>query len=409
MPPTDELNPRFPLELEREIFEVAAQEDLSSIPHLLLVAHRVEIWTEPVLYRTLIVIRRFVEVVDTLHPPAIPPKTLLQLLNVRPASFFHEHVRNLFFGGDATRMSASSTSAILSSSLFAAMAPRRLYVLSLLGNLHSADFDSSQQLFSRLTHLCLDCFDFPHDSADLAVLPCLTHLAVNNHMELERLNCTYLEAALAGCAGLTVLVVVHFDEGDEDTELSARFAHDPRVVQLLVYDIEEDWKSGATGGEDCWIRADSIIRERQLRKTTGSNGLLLHSMNSNSWNGSFSWGSIREKYSMRLTVPSAGAGGNGSSIEAMLLRLRLRGRLLDVGSRLPFGAIFGIAQAKDNQPVKPQRSLRVRLLLRVVAEDLDEVEIDGMMTVGKSNICIGDGDMFILDLNLTMPSALERR
>ncbi|KAJ7059732.1 hypothetical protein C8F01DRAFT_1145482, partial [Mycena amicta] len=45
--------PRLPRELEREIFELAAEIHPSTVAVLLRVAHRVQEWTEPFLYRTI--------------------------------------------------------------------------------------------------------------------------------------------------------------------------------------------------------------------------------------------------------------------------------------------------------------------------------------------------------------------
>ncbi|KAJ6481924.1 hypothetical protein C8R45DRAFT_314872 [Mycena sanguinolenta] len=42
--------PRLPAELDRQIFELAGTSQSKSIPTLFLIAHRVKIWLEPVLY-----------------------------------------------------------------------------------------------------------------------------------------------------------------------------------------------------------------------------------------------------------------------------------------------------------------------------------------------------------------------
>ncbi|KAJ7879703.1 hypothetical protein B0H13DRAFT_1571256, partial [Mycena leptocephala] len=47
--------PLLPPELERIIFELAAFVNPASMPSLLLVAPRVKIWIEPLLYETLII------------------------------------------------------------------------------------------------------------------------------------------------------------------------------------------------------------------------------------------------------------------------------------------------------------------------------------------------------------------
>ncbi|KAJ7108160.1 hypothetical protein C8R44DRAFT_803721 [Mycena epipterygia] len=47
------LEARFPLELERAIFELCARSRPPTIPGLLRVAHRVRAWLEPLLYEML--------------------------------------------------------------------------------------------------------------------------------------------------------------------------------------------------------------------------------------------------------------------------------------------------------------------------------------------------------------------
>ncbi|KAJ7847805.1 hypothetical protein B0H14DRAFT_3453508 [Mycena olivaceomarginata] len=44
----------LPVELERKIFEIAAQSNSMFIPTLLLVAHRVKTWLEPMLYSVVV-------------------------------------------------------------------------------------------------------------------------------------------------------------------------------------------------------------------------------------------------------------------------------------------------------------------------------------------------------------------
>ncbi|KAJ6564485.1 hypothetical protein B0H19DRAFT_79022 [Mycena capillaripes] len=82
--------PIHPEDLEREIFEISAHSQPVFILTLMLVARRVKIWLEPLLYRTI--------VLD--HPleghPIHSWDTLFPILESKPASFFHHAVRSRF-------------------------------------------------------------------------------------------------------------------------------------------------------------------------------------------------------------------------------------------------------------------------------------------------------------------------
>ncbi|KAJ7182353.1 hypothetical protein C8R43DRAFT_966974 [Mycena crocata] len=275
-----ELDPRLPADLEREIFELAAETHLPGIPRLLLVAQRVKIWTEPILYRTFIVCEtwRYLHQVgeDVAGLPQITPKKILQLLDTRPAVF--DHVRHLFLirAGNALndfqRILAAcngvqdffldGTPDLALFLALAAISPQRLHIRQLYHLFPSDRVDYTHSLFSKVTHLDLDRINFPSDPAGLAALPCLTHLAVDHTAAY-----VHLEGALAHCARLAVLVVVRWEEPDANQSLLAHFAHEPRFVLLFA---PEDppmrrWRSGALGGEDHWTRAEAVVRERQLR------------------------------------------------------------------------------------------------------------------------------------------------
>ncbi|KAJ7161871.1 hypothetical protein C8R43DRAFT_315739 [Mycena crocata] len=140
--------------------------------------------------------------------------------------------------------------------LLAAMAPRSVYVSSVPDLFYPARVDYSHPLFARATHLELDHIDFPAVLADLAALPCLTHLAVDNLPSHE------VDSVLLNWARLTVLVLLCFYDGEVDQEISASFADEKRLVQFAVADFDEDWEAGAVGREDYWSRADAIVRQR---------------------------------------------------------------------------------------------------------------------------------------------------
>ncbi|KAJ6571218.1 hypothetical protein B0H19DRAFT_658249 [Mycena capillaripes] len=77
--------PRFPPELEREIFEIAAPSLPMAIPTLMLIASRVRDWVEPLLYRVIIVIPSWRHISGF---PVVPIDTLLRKIVNKPQSFF---------------------------------------------------------------------------------------------------------------------------------------------------------------------------------------------------------------------------------------------------------------------------------------------------------------------------------
>ncbi|KAJ6483646.1 hypothetical protein DFH09DRAFT_404865 [Mycena vulgaris] len=88
--------PFFPLDLEREIFETAAQRHSGIVPTLLRVCHRVHIWIEPLLYRTL--------TIDHEHKSRILLAVNLAI-ETKPRGFLATAVRHVFLWYERNRMS----------------------------------------------------------------------------------------------------------------------------------------------------------------------------------------------------------------------------------------------------------------------------------------------------------------
>ncbi|KAJ7159258.1 hypothetical protein C8R43DRAFT_994274 [Mycena crocata] len=273
MSPNPDVEPRLPAELEREIFELSAYAQLRSIPSLILVAQRVKIWIEPILYRTFVVGHQ--TSVTEWSSPRMPSNDFLRLLDSRPATFFRDHVRHVLCDECTTveleviLTKCSGTQDFCSLPfqlestllpLIAAMAPRRLDI-PLTPLFQPGPIDLAHPLFLRVTHLCLDSNQL--DTVDwlltLASLQCLTHLAcfpANNGSH------GLLSGALAHCPHLLLLLLVWYNAEDIDVQISAPFAHDPRFVQLAVERYVEEWEAEARGGEGYWRRANAIVQER---------------------------------------------------------------------------------------------------------------------------------------------------
>ncbi|KAJ7256890.1 hypothetical protein C8J57DRAFT_1343247 [Mycena rebaudengoi] len=230
--------PSFPPELEREIFEIAATEHPETIPTLVLVAHRVLHWIEPLLYRTLLLTRNLPQ-----------DKTALLLAAQRTPAKFTKYVRNLLLWPGDTSLHFDC--AILLMSLCS-------------GTSRLALFDPKHTMLPAIDNMRVD-----HLSAlkvPIAQLPALTHLCVNEKQDLP-----LLLSIVKKCDKLCVLVNMYWSQFDlEEAQPAPDFADDPRFV-LMALDSEEyiaDWVAGAKSGQDFWVRAEKFIAKRKRGEIT---------------------------------------------------------------------------------------------------------------------------------------------
>ncbi|KAJ7111270.1 hypothetical protein C8R44DRAFT_799234 [Mycena epipterygia] len=263
----------LPTELERWIFEIAAFIHPSCMPVLMLVAQRVKIWIEPLLYRVLCIGEK---------PPDseeiwIPLERIHYLIEGRPLApaFLHDNVRHLclILSGtvhmdDIMRVLVACDATVDlhllggSRSLlphFGKLPLRRLSV-DLAYLFRSPDF--THPVFGTITHLSLTRpgFHWTHFSG-LAQMPCLTHLSYDDILS----PLVVCEHALRDCKSLEVLALSFSNmillEPLVDTY--APLATDPRFVMLLATHRVRDWETGARGGDDYWVRADELVRKRR--------------------------------------------------------------------------------------------------------------------------------------------------
>ncbi|KAJ7488983.1 hypothetical protein FB451DRAFT_681352 [Mycena latifolia] len=268
--------PRFPPELEREIFETTAvlyPETIRS-PSLLLVAKRVHEWIERI---------KYTRVSSIESVTAACPSRLLQSAirsNSKPIDFFRERVRHLFLDigirADDLQALLSACSGLRSIKLpnsscthpsilpnLAAIQPRRLAIN--LWDLFSGSgsLDLSHPAFARITHL--ESFDNPALFAgfpwsDFARLPALTHLA------LWQLDQAAAAALLSACPQLEVLIrsnYLGFVLEDRVSVDDARFVSMP--MSYNTYQTS-DWLAGTGSGVDFWVRAERFIAKKRRGK-----------------------------------------------------------------------------------------------------------------------------------------------
>ncbi|KAJ7285334.1 hypothetical protein C8J57DRAFT_1498162 [Mycena rebaudengoi] len=282
---------RFPLELERKIFELVAFLHPETIPNLLLVAHRVLTWIEPILYHVLRIDKS-----DMAGP-------IFDAIQHKPTQFLRDTVRHVLlymdmwdpWENDRRHINHEDPWEIERIKKFLDYFPgiRNLSLLGNplvpyacllipLGNMHlrrlcicvedlfkytidgSPEVDLEHPLFETVTHLdILDYFleDEEEDKEwlkQLPVLPALTHLAFNSPPPLSMIR-----HILSESPRLCVLLV---ELGAQSTSifLDSIDVEDPRlVVKENKFDYCDDWEEGARGGKDRWSRTDAFVAAKK--------------------------------------------------------------------------------------------------------------------------------------------------
>ncbi|KAF9017853.1 hypothetical protein BDZ89DRAFT_1140407 [Hymenopellis radicata] len=258
----------LPAELERDIFETCVRNDVTTAPALMLVAKRVRIWVEPMLYESITIGRLTVD--DAL---------LMRTFTSKPVAFFASAVKNLCMTrrvpNDAARYVLEACSSVqrlacwvdrlenhgLGELIIPLAALRELSCGMSLFRVVAARSLECSWVF-RLTHLELIMFDI--EFVQLSIFPQLTHFS---------LLVGYFEAVVgdlitfisATCSFISV-ISVQFEEADHP-ELAFPWSTDPRVV-LSLRDRSEPTRAWTKG--DRWTTVERVIEER---KALGSGAL----------------------------------------------------------------------------------------------------------------------------------------
>ncbi|KAJ7489066.1 hypothetical protein FB451DRAFT_1552968 [Mycena latifolia] len=260
----------FPVELEREIFETAATLHPETIPALLRVAHRVLVWIEPLLYRTL----------------AITHRRQLEAVLQKPPSFLRENVRNLMFWMDERDEDMSTLLSICAGIQALALFDPPPQLFGFLGPLHlrrlaipivalfsaRAPISPTSAFMADLTHLRIHSqrnMAFP-SYFSVGALPSLTHLC----FECPGAYCTLIQVhkILETCQKLQALVCMfnsHEELEQSEVVPERPWIDDPRVVIMVLTRsaFVPDWRLGVAGGRDFWARADEFLATKRSDKT----------------------------------------------------------------------------------------------------------------------------------------------
>ncbi|KAJ7183011.1 hypothetical protein C8R43DRAFT_18519 [Mycena crocata] len=269
---TSLLPPVFPPELERTIFEIRARAWPLSIPELMLVAHRVKIWLEPLLYRT-VVMTDGEDVIEG-HIGALM-KGFMPVIQSKPPSFFKDSVHHLLLAASTPLEVANSVIAVCSGvedlwinidgpdlTTIGSLPLKRFYG-HLMQQLIGGRINFMQRIFSQITHL--EVFDLVSANEleawyGLALIPHLTHLSFNwtNPLPL-------FPVLLDSCKSLQVLVLLEEHHADgSNRDLVSALSEDPRFVSMACENCILDWQMGAHTGIDYWWRAEEFIAKRRL-------------------------------------------------------------------------------------------------------------------------------------------------
>ncbi|KAJ7241554.1 hypothetical protein C8J57DRAFT_1244513 [Mycena rebaudengoi] len=260
--------PSFPLELEREIFEIAATHHPETMPTLLLVAQ-----IEPLLYRTLVVGRTTL-VLGRIAARRLDPANLLHL---QPAKWKHvQHLLALDSHSDllpvlplcvhVERLGLRGEDPSMLTALEAM--PLALQHLAFIKCSTLDAIDPSRPLYRTLTHL--DMFagteGRPLDF-QFAQLPALTHLGMHGDRPPP-----FFFDLLQSCPRLHVLVSkIWFWSSWNRMQAHRPIDVDLRFVMMFtqagLHNSVQDWALGTQGGKDFWARAELFIDKRRRGKS----------------------------------------------------------------------------------------------------------------------------------------------
>ncbi|KAJ6482570.1 hypothetical protein C8R45DRAFT_305093 [Mycena sanguinolenta] len=278
-------DPVFPVELEREIFEITALLYPETIPPLLRVARRVLLWIEPLLYR----------VIGTYSEQ--PLSALEQAMQRKPADFFRHSVKHVYF----IRHDDPRTQTILEvlrlcpdiiSLAYITPGGEEPELLALLskgirrirrwsGYLFGGPsaIDLGLAVFHSVTHMnVFDNIDVDNPSTarlceGLCALPALIHLCLSGWVHNK-----VLRNLLKGCPYLQVLVNMWAHRIDAIDMVAVSRKAGIRDIRYIVVFFStyywDDWEVGARGGTDFWAAADDFVARKRRHEIEESCHLL---------------------------------------------------------------------------------------------------------------------------------------
>ncbi|KAJ7059660.1 hypothetical protein C8F01DRAFT_1254576 [Mycena amicta] len=266
--PSRPTEPRLPLDLEREIFELTGRLYPETRPNLLLVARRVQCWLEPLLYETL--------VIDGFHEA----HRIASLATSRPPDFFARITRRLVLSADShtptdiLALCKGVTHLAIEDDILREHWPRIHPIFFSLEHVQCLVFaarelrisDPTAPVFSHLTHLTLlDC-SYDKLRPFVSSLPSLTHLAL---FHWDPPTCFIVEDFLTDCPRLRIMVLIA--SSHHTAVLAAGSTPRPRMLtdERLVICVSNDWKEGVREGHTYWNVAEVFLRDKRRGAVDG--------------------------------------------------------------------------------------------------------------------------------------------
>nr|GAT48987.1 predicted protein [Mycena chlorophos] len=282
--------PRLPPELEREIFETAAILHPRTVPALIATAHRVQEWTEPMLYRVV----RF-----KLGSPQT--EALLQAIRTKPPHFIERSVRHIFFEADGPmsymvppevglQVLQKCTGIVDFGTTRCFTGKAVLDALGALPNLRALTVNLSSlfQLewrgnsgtlplaLKHITHLTILDLYLLHIVEFLSGLPNITHFSMKlsvDHGGSPFLKSDTISNILLSCRHLQVLLLTTtkspfptiYPDGPPSSDPRLVFAHRENEYRGFW----SGWLACANGkrDEDPWALADAVVSARRSSNT----------------------------------------------------------------------------------------------------------------------------------------------
>lgn len=209
-------------------------------------------------------------------------------LQMRPQSFFSEHVKTLLLHGDspyetccealractglknlACWLNSEYVLRDANLSVFQIMRSYQIRRLSVAHpiNFHQFPFDSDgPPVFQWLTHFDLVCYagDYERQLPNPALTPCLTHLSISLRAVEEPMDILrYSQDLIRAFSSQLGVVLVFCSRDPDDDAMNQLLDASPQILAVPEPDFFKDWVAFAAGGGDMWTRAERVIQAQR--------------------------------------------------------------------------------------------------------------------------------------------------
>ncbi|KAJ7922938.1 hypothetical protein B0H13DRAFT_2579665 [Mycena leptocephala] len=231
--------PKLPPELERTIFELAANGDPQTMLRIILVAHRCRFWIEPILYRFVVVCQSswsFPLFLRTIESRPAHYAKWIKAIQINPYIMPNDPA--------VTRILSICTGVVhlvdfsYGRTPFSVLAQLRLekmcISLDIINGLTEGAY-FRHPAFAHLTHLHILDPPYRWPNIPFSDLPSLTHLVLQNYKtDIRSSNIPVLKKILSDCPLLEVLVVIIplCRPEDQNIHNMKLLVDDPRLVIL---------------------------------------------------------------------------------------------------------------------------------------------------------------------------------